>query len=72
MTTSAPIPIGLMAKRLRVSVSWLRRESEANRIPHLKADAQILFDPELVEAILLERARREVDPVAAATEAAPA
>ena len=59
MKTSRPIPIGLMARRLRVSVAWLRRESEANRIPHLKADDQVLFDPELVEAVLLERARQK-------------
>lgn len=65
MDTSAPIPIGMMARRLCVSVAWLRSEAEANRLPHLKADAQVLFDPELVEAILLERARGEVESVAA-------
>ena len=67
MDTSAPIPIGLMARRLRVSVAWLRSEAEANRLPHLKADSQVLFDPELIEAILLERARKEVDPEGAVT-----
>lgn len=59
MDTNAPIPIGMMARRLCVSVAWLRSESEAGRLPHLKADAQVLFDPELVEAVLLERARQK-------------
>lgn len=48
-----------MARRLHVSVAWLRSESEADRLPHVKADNQILFDPELVEAVLLQRARQK-------------
>lgn len=59
MSTSGPVPIGQMARRLHVTVAWLRNESEANRLPHVKADNQILFDPELVEAVLLQRARQK-------------
>jgi hypothetical protein len=48
-----------MARHLRVPVKWLRAEAEAGRIPCLKADTAILFDPELVENVLLERARQQ-------------
>ena len=48
-----------MARRLRVTVRWLRAEAEAGRVPHLKAGKVILFNPETVEKVLLERARKE-------------
>jgi hypothetical protein len=48
-----------MARRLRVPVRWLRDEAGAGRIPHLKAGKALLFDPETVERVLRERARRE-------------
>jgi len=48
-----------MARRLRVPVKWLRSEAEAGRIPHLKADRVLLFDPETVEQLLIERAKRD-------------
>ena len=51
------LPIGPMARRLRVSVRWLRSEAEAGRLPHVKAERQYLFDPEAVERVLLERAQ---------------
>lgn len=53
------LPIGPMARRLRVTVRWLRAEAEAGRVPHLKAGKVILFNPETVEKVLLERARKE-------------
>ena len=46
-----------MARRLRVPVRWLRGEAEAGRVPHVKAERVLLFDPDTVEAVLLERAR---------------
>jgi hypothetical protein len=52
------LPVGPMARRLRVPVKWLRAEAEAGRVPHLKADKAILFDPDAVESVLLERARQ--------------
>jgi hypothetical protein len=52
------LPVGPMARFLRVPVRWLRAEAEAGRIPHVKADRQLLFDPETVEAVLLDRAHR--------------
>ena len=47
-----------MARRVRVPAKWLRAEAEAGRIPCLKADKAILFDPNAVEAVLLDRARQ--------------
>ena len=52
-------PLGPMARLLRVPSRWLRAEAEAGRVPHLKADKVLLFDPETVERVLLDRARRE-------------
>jgi hypothetical protein len=48
---------GPMARRLRVPVRWLRAEAEAGRIPHVKAERVLLFDPLTVQAVLLERCR---------------
>jgi hypothetical protein len=51
--------VGQMARYLRVPVAWLRAEAEAGRIPHVQAGKVLLFDPETVERVLLERARGE-------------
>lgn len=51
------VPLGVIANRLRVPVSWLRTEAEAGRIPHLRAGRAILFDVDTVIAILIQRAR---------------
>ncbi|MCO6436710.1 MAG: hypothetical protein J5J06_06445 [Phycisphaerae bacterium] len=50
------LPLGNMARRLRVTATWLRAEAEAGRLPALRADKRFLFVPELVEAVLAERA----------------
>ena len=55
-----------MARRLRVPARWLRAEAEAGRVPCLKADNALLFDPETVERVLWERARRGGGPTNAA------
>ena len=47
-----------MARRLRVTAKWLKAEADAGRVPCLKADNTYLFDPETVELVLLERARK--------------
>jgi hypothetical protein len=51
------LPVGPMARLLRVPVKWLRQEAEAGRVPCLKAGKALLFDPDTVEHVLLERAR---------------
>ena len=51
-----PVTLSVLARRLRVPVSWLREEAEAGRLPHLKAGRQILFDADTVIGNLRERA----------------
>ena len=51
------IPLPAMAHRLRVPAKWLRTEAEGGRVPHLRADRVLLFDPETVQRVLLKRAR---------------
>ena len=60
MTRPALLPLGPLARLLGVSPRWLRDEAEAGRIPHLPAGKTILFDADLVERLLAERARRPV------------
>lgn len=60
VTATRLLPINMIARRLRVPPKWLRAEAEANRIPCLRADNQILCDLEAVEAALLERARQPI------------
>jgi len=50
------LPLGAMARRVHVPSKWLRSEAEAGRIPHLNDDQQLLFNPEIVETLLVERA----------------
>lgn len=47
-----------MARLLGVTSRWLRAEAEAGRLPHLPAGNTILFDADLVERLLAERARQ--------------
>jgi hypothetical protein len=54
----ALLPLSTTARLLRVPSAWLRAEAEAGRLPHLRADSALLFDVDLVERILLERARQ--------------
>ncbi len=60
MTTPPPrlLTLGPMARRLRVPVAWLRAEAEAGRVPCLQAGKAMLFAPEAVEQVLVERARQ--------------
>ena len=56
-----------MARRLRVTLRWLRAEAEAGRIPCIRAEKQMLFNADVVERLLLERAGKpavveEADP----------
>jgi len=45
-----------MARRLRVPAAWLRAEADADRIPHLRAGRQLLFNVAVVELVLAKRA----------------
>jgi len=57
-TAPALLDLRSMARRLRVSMRWLRDEARAGRVPHLPAGARLLFDPAAVEQTLAERARQ--------------
>ena len=50
--------IGQMARILGVTVSWLREEAEAGRIPHLRAGDRFLFHRQTVLDVLTERAAK--------------
>jgi hypothetical protein len=52
------LPAGPMARRLRVPVKWLVAEAEAGRVPALRTGRNFLFNSEVVERVLLERAGR--------------
>lgn len=52
-----PLNLGAMSRRLRVPAKWLRAEADAGRIPHLRAGRVLLFDPDTVEQIILDRLR---------------
>jgi hypothetical protein len=52
------LPLCAMARRLYVSNKWLRNEAEAGRIPHLKAGKALLFNPDVVERLLVKRASK--------------
>lgn len=62
----ALLPLGLMARQLRVTAAWLRAEADAGRVPALKAGKRFLFAPEAVERVLAARASGEPKAEAAA------
>lgn len=45
-----------MARRLGVTVAWLRDEADAERVPCLRAGRRYLFAPAAVSAALAARA----------------
>ena len=51
------LKVGPMARRLGVSVRWLKAEAEAGQIPCLKAENIYLFNPKTVIELLAKRAR---------------
>lgn len=55
------LPLGMMARVLRVPVAWLRGEADAGRVPCLKAGKSYLFVPEVVERELAKRAASPPD-----------
>jgi len=50
------IPIHAMSRRLGLSVSWIKAEAKAGRIPHIYAGRKLMFNPEVVELTLIDRA----------------
>ena len=54
----APLTLGQLADRLKLSTEWLRAEALAGRIPSLLAGKRLLFNAEAVERVLLKRAAK--------------
>lgn len=52
------LPLCAMARRVYVTNRWLKAEADSGRLPCVKADKNYLFDPVLVERVLLKRARK--------------
>jgi len=50
------VTLGSMARRLGVTTKWLRTEAENGRLPHLKAGERFLFVPDVVAAVIAQRA----------------
>jgi hypothetical protein len=57
--SDTPLPLSIVARRLRVPVAWLKAEAGAGRIPHLRAGNRIVADLEAVQKVLADRAQRE-------------
>jgi hypothetical protein len=49
-----------LANELSLPLAWLKAEAKAGKIPSLRAGRRLLFNPEAVERVLLERAAKEV------------
>jgi len=52
------VNIAQLARTLKVSVRWLRKETDAGRIPHIRAGKDTLYAPDAVRAVLIKRARQ--------------
>jgi hypothetical protein len=50
--------LGAMARQLGVEPRWLRIEAETGRLPHVKAGRTLLFNPNVAEQLLIERASK--------------
>jgi hypothetical protein len=52
------LPFAEAADQIGVPPEWLRREIREGRVPALKAGSWIVVDPEWVEQLLVQRARK--------------
>jgi len=53
------IPLHALSQRLGLPAAWIRAEARAGRIPHLRAGRRLMFNPDAVESILIDRARQQ-------------
>jgi hypothetical protein len=51
------IPLHALSRRLGLPAAWIKAEAEAGRIPSLRAGRRLMFNPDAVERILIERAK---------------
>jgi hypothetical protein len=52
-----PAPLSFTARYFKVSTSWLRQQADEGKLPHVKAGDQYLFDLDIINDILLKRAK---------------
>jgi hypothetical protein len=65
------LPLSVVARRLRVTRTWLLGEAEAGRVPALRAGSRWLCDPAAVEKNLANRARATALPPPPASKVKP-
>ena len=58
MNAKTFISLHQMSQRVGLPAAWLKSEAESGRIPCLHAGRRLMFNPEAVERILIDRARR--------------
>ena len=56
MNTPTLVTTSELARRWRVAARWIRQEADQGRLPGVRAGAQWLFNLEVVEHLLAERA----------------
>lgn len=55
------IPLHALSRRLGLPAAWIKTEAEAGRIPSLRAGRRLMFNPDVVERILIDRAKANAD-----------
>ncbi len=58
MHTNAYVSAIELAHELGLPLAWLKAEAKAGRIPSLQVGRRLLFNPEAVERVLLDRAAK--------------
>ena len=53
------ITLQALSRRLGLPAAWLKAEAEAGRIPSLRTSRRLMFNPEVVERVLIERAKAD-------------
>ena len=55
------VALPALARRLKIPAAWLKEETAAGRIPHLRAGRRLLFNVEAVKRCLLARAAGDAE-----------
>ena len=61
MDTKTFIPLHALSRRLGLPAAWIKAEAEAGRIPSLRAGRRLMFNPDAVERILIDRAKANAE-----------
>ena len=51
------IPLHALSRRLGLPAAWIKAEAQAGRIPFLRTNRRLMFNPEAVERVLIERTK---------------